>query len=299
MTLKSMTGFSGCEGSLEIADQLFHWTWEIKAVNGKSLDMRLRLPPLLQGCEQAVRKQLGKKIARGSLQANLMLEQESVGQSITINEDMMQAVLAASKALTDKEGITPVTFDGLLGIRGMVETGVANFSNDQIKALEDAVVASFDEALDLLVEARINEGNALQTVLGDIVSEIEMLTKKAENAPERSPEAITAKLNTHLTALIAGDHGLSEERLHQEALLLAAKADIKEETDRLLVHVEAARGFFALSEPVGRRLDFLAQEFGREANTLCSKANDVAITNIGLALKAAIEQFREQIQNVE
>ena len=181
----------------------------------------------------------------------------------------------------------------------MVETGASDLSSDDLTELEKAVVADFDVLLDHLVVSREGEGQALQSFLDDVVSEIEKLTNAAQNAPERAPEAISAKLQAQLSELTQSDHGLSEERLHQEALMMAAKADIKEEIDRLLVHVDAARSFFKLNEPVGRRLDFLSQEFGREANTLCSKANDVAITNIGLALKAAIDQFREQIQNVE
>lgn len=299
MALKSMTGFASCEGTLALADQVYQWTWEIKAVNGKALDMRLRLPHLLQSSEPAVRKLLGKKISRGNLQANLTLEHDGNDQSLSLNEAMMKTVLEASEKANKSHGLAPITFDGLIAIKGIVETGNSSIASDDLKKLEQAVVADFDVLLDHLVVSREGEGQALEAVLHDVVSEIETLSYAAQNAPERAPEAISAKLQAQLSDLIAGDHGLSEERLHQEALLMAAKADIKEEIDRLLVHVEAARSFFKLNEPVGRRLDFLSQEFGREANTLCSKANDVAITNIGLALKAAIDQFREQIQNVE
>ena len=299
MALISMTGFASCEGTLEVAGQVYQWTWEIKAVNGKALDMRLRLPHLLQSCEPAVRKLLGKKISRGNLQANLSLEHDGNDQSLSLNEGMMQTVLEASEKAVKSHGVAPITFDGLISIKGMVETGASDLSSDDLAKLEKAVVADFDVLLDHLVVSREGEGQALQAFLDDVVSEIETLTNAAQNAPERAPEAISAKLQAQLSELIKSDHGLSEERLHQEALMMAAKADIKEEIDRLLVHVEAARSFFKLNEPVGRRLDFLSQEFGREANTLCSKANDVAITNIGLALKAAIDQFREQIQNVE
>ena len=299
MALKSMTGFASREGTLEIADRVYQWTWEIKAVNGKALDMRLRLPHLLQSSEQAVRKLLDKRITRGNLQASLSLEHDGNDQSLSLNEAMMKTVLAASEKASKSHSVAPITFDGLIAIKGMVEVDTSSLDADDLKILEQAVVADFDVLLDNLVVSRKGEGQALEAVLVDVVSEIETLSNAAQNAPERAPEAISAKLQAQLSDLIESDHGLSEERLHQEALMMAAKADIKEEIDRLLVHVDAARGFFKLDEPVGRRLDFLSQEFGREANTLCSKANDVAITNIGLALKAAIDQFREQIQNVE
>lgn len=299
MTLKSMTGYASRDGALETDAATHRWTWDIRSVNGKSLDMRLRVPPSFSELDQLTRKQLTQKLARGNIQAHLTLETSQNDDALIVNDDTLKAVLNVSKKLTADHGLAPISADGLFSIKGLIEIGIAKEQQEDRKTLIDALVADFIAALDALVGSRANEGAALLDILNKTLDEIEALALDAQNAPVRAPDAIRAKLEEQINLLSNGDHNLNQERLHQEALLLAAKADIKEEIDRLIAHVSAARDLIAKDEPVGRRLDFLAQEFNREANTLCSKANDIAITNIGLALKAAIDQFREQVQNVE
>jgi len=299
MGLKSMTGYASQDGALEAGLASYRWTWEVRSVNGKSLDMRLRLPTHLSALDQPARKMLPLKIGRGNIQVNLQLDTTRKEETLALNEAALQAILALSKKLHADHGVQPISMDGILALRNVLDTGGNDDAPADKEALTDALLQNFDHALDRLVDARSTEGAALQNVLENMLSEIERLVHAARNAPERAPDAIRAKLDLQIQEILEGSHDFSEERLYQEALMMAAKADIKEELDRLEAHVAAARGLIGEENAVGRRLDFLAQEFNREANTLCSKANDIAITNIGLALKAAIEQFREQVQNVE
>lgn len=299
MTLKSMTGYASQDGMLEFEAAVYQWTWDIRSVNGKSLDMRLRLPPMLSELEQVLRQNLPKNLARGNIQAHLQLETARSDDILSINEAMLADVLSLSKKLSMEHDLAPISLDAILSIRGMLDTINTDQAPEVKSALMDAVLKDFGVALDLLVSSRANEGAALLRILNDTLNKIETLVVAARDAPERTPKMIHAKLDEQIKDLIASDHGFSEERLYQEALMIAAKVDIKEEIDRLEAHLATARELLSLEEPVGRRLDFLAQEFNREANTVCSKANDIAITNIGLAMKATIEQFREQVQNVE
>lgn len=299
MTVKSMTGYASRDGTLHLDAVSYRWTWDIRSVNGKSLDMRLRAPSFLVELEQQARKLLQRKLARGNIQASLQLDASRDGDGLAVNETALQAALALARKLSAEHGLPPLSADGLLALPGVIDAHVRDDRPEEQAALLDAALADFGKALDALVLSRAKEGEALAGILEKTVDEIGALAAAARDAPERGAAAIRAKLAVQVKTLVEGDHGFSEERLHQEALLMAAKADIKEEIDRLEAHVIAARDLLRMPEPVGRRLDFLAQEFNREANTLCSKANDIAITNIGLALKAAIEQFREQVQNVE
>lgn len=299
MSLKSMTGYASQDGTLELEATTYKWTWDIRSVNGKSLDMRLRLPAALSELDQQVRRQLPKKLARGNIQAHLQLEIEKPNAVLALNEEMLEAVLSLSKKLSKEHDIAPISMDAILSTRGVIDANNNDEATEDKAALSDAVLANLDKALDSLVVSRSGEGAALHQILQDILNEVETLVIAARDAPERSAEVIKAKLDEQIKQLIEGEHDVSQERLYQEALMMAAKVDIKEEIDRLEAHIASARDLLASSEPVGRRLDFLAQEFNREANTVCSKANDIAITNIGLALKATIEQFREQVQNVE
>lgn len=299
MTLKSMTGYASYDGSYETGFSSCRWTWDIRSVNGKGLDMRLRVPPHLSELDQLAKKCLTLKLARGNIQAHLTFETDQNDAAVSINEDALNAVLTLSAKLEKSNNVRPVSFDGLLALRGVLEIGKPEDNKEEKAAIIAALMTDFDRALDALVAARASEGEALRAVLDTILQEAETLTGAARDAPERDVEAIKQRLDEQIRQLVEDDHGLSGERLYQEALLLATKADIREEIDRLYAHIAAARDLIALSEPVGRRLDFLAQEFNREANTLCSKANHIEITRIGLALKASIDQFREQIQNVE
>ena len=299
MSLNSMTGYASQDGTLEIEAKIYRWTWDIRSVNGKSLDIRLRLPPTASELEPHIRRDLPKKMNRGNVQAHLQLETEKSNNELSVNEEMLAAVLALSKRLSKEHDLPPITIDAVLATRGVMDTSNHDGLGEDNSALLDAIRKDFDKTIDSLVVSRSGEGASLHKILEETLNEIEKLVAALRNAPERSPEAIQAKLDEQIKQLIQGEHDISQEKLYQEALIVAAKVDIKEEVDRLEAHLTTARDLLAIDEPVGRRLDFLAQEFNREANTVCSKANDVAITNIGLALKATIEQFREQVQNVE
>ncbi len=296
MPLASMTGFSRVSGDLGPA----RWTWEVRSVNAKGLDIRLRLPPGFDEVEQAARSIAQARLKRGSVQATLTLERPSAGSEIRINEGALAAVLSAAAAISERvPGAAAPTIDGLLAQRGVVEFVEPEETSDDRAALAEAVAADFSNAVSELERARAGEGAALEAILLERVARIEELTKAADACPARQPEAVRKRLAEQVAALVGTGVALDPDRLHQEAALLASRADVREEIDRLFAHVEAARTLIAEGVAVGRRLDFLAQEFGRESNTLCAKSNDRALTAIGLDLKAVVEQFREQVQNVE
>jgi uncharacterized protein (TIGR00255 family) len=295
MTLASMTGFarsSGVHGATR-------WAWELKSVNSKGLDIRLRLPPGRDALEPALRAAISRTLQRGNVSANLTLSREGAAPMVRVNEEVLAAVIATSRDLAKRIEAQPPTLDGILGIKGVMEVVEAEESEAEREAANAALLKGFEEALADLAAMRAKEGETVGKVLHERVGEIEELTKSAEASPSRSIEAIRARLAEQVKELIATSSTLDPERLHQEAALLAAKADVREELDRLHAHVSAARGLLRNGGAVGRKLDFLAQEFNREANTLCSKSNDVALTTIGLALKTAVDQFREQVQNIE
>jgi uncharacterized protein (TIGR00255 family) len=294
MTLASMTGFAraeGCAGPWRL-------TWELKSVNAKGLDARLRLAPQFEVIEPYARQRLAQRLKRGAIQANLTARREAAIPEVCINQELLAELVAAVAKISLPERIAPATLDGLLGMRGVVEI---------IDTIEDEVANSrahasaldlLDAALDALVSMRQTEGGALKNLLLARLERIAALTQTADASPARKPEAIRERLAQSL-ALLAGNTNFDEARLHQEALLLAAKADIREELDRLATHTAAARGLLASGGAAGRRLDFLAQELAREANTLCAKSNDASLTGLGLELRVEIEQFREQLQNIE
>jgi uncharacterized protein (TIGR00255 family) len=289
-----MTGFARADGSSDHS----RWTWEIRSVNGKGLDLRYRLPPGYERLDPPARERCAARLARGNIQATLNLETGSAGGRFRINEAALADVVAAMKRIAATLDVQPPTLDGILALRGIVETAEEE-DEDARSVLDGLILASLDRALVDLAAMRMREGAALGTVLAARLDEIERLTRAAEASPGRQPEKIRARLAEQIAALLDAAPALDPDRLHQEAALLAARADIREEIDRLQAHIAAARDLLARDEPVGRRLDFLAQEFNREVNTLCAKANDVALTAIGLELKAVVDQFREQIQNLE
>jgi uncharacterized protein (TIGR00255 family) len=294
MTLSSMTGFARAQG----ARGAWRWAVEIKCVNAKGLDLRLRAPPAFDRIEAEARTRLGKALARGTVFATINATREGAGVAARVDEALLAEVAAAARAAAEKFGLAPPTLDGLLAIRGVVEAVEAEDDETTKAATADAMLATLNEAIAAVVAARRAEGEALRKVLVERLDAIAALTRAADENPARKPEAVRARLAAAVAALTA-TRGLDESRLHQEAILLAAKADIREELDRLAAHVHAARALLAEGGPVGRRLDFLAQEFSREANTLCAKSNDVTLTSQGLELRAQIEQLREQVQNIE
>jgi uncharacterized protein (TIGR00255 family) len=295
MALSSMTGFARGHG----VAGTYAWSWELKSVNSKGLDLKLRLPPGWDAIEATVRARASEVLSRGSVFANLTVSREGVAPVARINEPVLAAVLATLKALSGKVDAAPPTLDGILSLKGVIDVSEAEESETERAAAESAVVAGFAQALKGLAEMRRNEGDALGKILTGRLSEIGELAARAEATPGRKAEAIKARLAEKIAELLEDSQRFDPDRLHQEALLLATKADIREELDRLTAHVAQGRKLISAGGPVGRKLDFLAQELNRESNTLCSKANDLELTNIGLELKAVVEQFREQVQNLE
>ncbi len=295
MTLSSMTGFARATGTRGA----WRWTVELKSVNAKGLDVRLRIPSTFDRIEPEARARLTKALARGTCFASIDARRDGATQKAKIDAALLEEVSVAARAAAEKFGLAPPTLDGLLAVRGVVDLVEAGDDEAELTAVAAAIVASLDEATQALAAMRRSEGAALAVVLGERLDEISALTEAADVNPARKPEAVKARLTESVAALIGSGRGLDEARLHQEAILLAAKADIREELDRLKAHVAAARVLLTQGGPVGRRLDFLAQEFGREANTLCAKSNDASLTRQGLELRTQIEQLREQVQNIE
>jgi uncharacterized protein (TIGR00255 family) len=295
MALSSMTGFARSHGVCGS----YGWAWEIKSVNGKGLDLRLRVPAGWDAIEVPVRTRTSEALSRGSVQATLTVERTGTSPTVRVNTAILEAVLTALGQLPANIKTSPPSIDSLLALKGVIEVGDSEESEDDRRKAEAAVVDGFAAALAALSEMRRHEGAALGRVLTARLGDIAALTKRAEDAPGRRPDAIKARLAEQIATLVAQSDRFDPDRLHQEAIMIAAKADVREELDRLEAHVAQSRHLMAQGGAIGRRLDFLAQEFNREANTLCAKANDVELTNIGLELKAAVEQFREQVQNVE
>jgi uncharacterized protein (TIGR00255 family) len=295
MKLQSMTGFARAAGERDgtaIA-------WEVKSVNGKSAEIRLRLPPGTERLEPVVRQLVQKHFSRGNFQATLTLARGASNAQPVINEPLLNQLAKIARYLETEFQLAPAAIDGLLALRGVMEFPDAVESDEQRSALDAAVLNVLASALGELEGAREVEGAALGQVLLGHIDLIEALTARAEADPSRDAGAIRIRLAEQVSLLMDAAAGLDENRLYLEAAFLATKADIREEIDRLRTHVASARALLAAGGPIGRKLDFLAQEFNRESNTLCSKSNAATVTAIGLELKAVVDQFREQVQNLE
>ncbi len=295
MALQSMTGFARREGS----SGRYRWAWELRSVNGKGLDLRLRVPAGMERFETEVRRLAGERFARGNIQASLTVAINENQVEAVINKDALSAVLALREELGAVLDPAPLRLDALLAIRGLVDFREAEDSAEAAAARDLSIMEGFAGALQDLVSMREREGQALSEVLNGQVDQIAALAAIVEADPSRSPQEIARRLAAQVALLLEGTAGLDRDRLHAEAALLATKADLREEVDRLKAHVVAAREMLASGGPIGRKLDFLAQEFNRESNTICSKSNAAAITAAGIELKVVIDQFREQIQNLE
>src|ERR1043165_1450445 len=295
MALSSMTGFARADG----VSGPYHWAWELKSVNAKGLELRLRVPPGWDSLEPALRARAAEALARGTIHANLSVQRAGLAPVVRVNEPVLAAVLSTMREVARRIDASPPTADGILGLKGVIEVIDEDESEEDRRAGEAAFRAGFSAALASLAEMRRREGAALGAVLRTRLDEIGALTARAETAPGRAPEAIKARLAEQIAALTETSTRFDPDRLHQEAILLASKADIREELDRLVAHVAQARRLIDAGGPAGRKLDFLSQELNRESNTLCAKSNDVELTNIGLELKSVVEQFREQVQNLE
>jgi uncharacterized protein (TIGR00255 family) len=295
MSIKSMTGFSRVEG----AAGGVAWHWELRSVNGRGLDVRLRLASGTEALEPKAREAVGRHLVRGSVTVSLTVESRSGELQIRLNEEALAQVVKAAEHIRELTEAAPPSADGLMAIKGVLEVVETEESAEVAAARAAAMLESLDEAIYALVAARAGEGARLESVLQANLTEIERLLGLVESSPARTPAAIAQRLREQIGRLLEGSNGLDPDRLHQEAVLLATRADVEEELKRLRAHIAAARELLAEDGAVGRKLDFLAQEFNREANTLCSKANDVDITRAGLALKTVIDQMREQVQNIE
>jgi uncharacterized protein (TIGR00255 family) len=295
MTISSMTGFARTSGTGEGMS----WQWEVKSVNGKALDLRCRLPPGFESLEAPLRAEAARFLKRGSLQVSLSVSGTVRNETIVLNEALLEQILVAGEALRARIGGEPLRADLILGMRGVLDVIPLSEDDSSRSRRDELLLSSFGEAMKDLVSARSAEGARLMALLIDQVGRIAELVNAAGSNPARSVEAIRTRLSEQVARLLEAGSGLDEARLHQEAVLLATRTDIQEELDRLNAHVAAARDLLAEGGAIGRKLDFLAQEFNREANTLCSKAIDRSLTAIGLELKAIIDQMREQVQNIE
>ncbi|MGA1801249.1 YicC/YloC family endoribonuclease [Rhizobium sp. HT1-10] len=295
MALQSMTGFARREGT----SGRYRWAWELRSVNGKGLDLRLRLPPGMERLEVDVRRLISIQFSRGNLQASLSLSADENRFEAVVNQSALATVLAMRDQLAGIIDPAPLKLDTLMAIRGIVEFRETPEGEDAVASRDADVMAGLEGAIFDLKAMREHEGQALSRILLGQVSTIEDLTNVIEQDPSRSPAEIATKLSAQVAALMDAAPGLDRDRLHAEAALIATRVDLREEIDRLKAHVAAARELMAKGGPIGRKLDFLAQEFNRESNTICSKSNAAAVTSAGIELKVVIDQFREQVQNLE
>jgi uncharacterized protein (TIGR00255 family) len=295
MSVNSMTGFARAAGS----SGPWRWAFELKSVNAKGLDIRLRMPAPFDRVETEARGRLAKALARGTCFATLSVQREGAAAGAQIDLMALESIAVAARAAAVKAGLAPPTMDGLLAVRGVFDASEVADDETAVNAACAGALASLAEAIAALSAARRGEGEALAQLLKAMLASIAGLVEAADANPARRPEAVRERLAQSIRTLMESSRGFDENRLHQEGILLAAKADIREELDRLKTHVASARALIEEGGPIGRRLDFLAQELAREASTLCAKANDVSLTAQGLELRAQIEQFREQVQNVE
>ena len=291
----SMTGFARRDGG----DATVSWTWEIKSVNGRSLDVRARLPQGYESLDPVVRSAVTAACSRGNVQVNLSLKRGSAPLQLQVNEELLQQVIDLMAKLETRTQAAPPRLDGILALRGVLEAVEEEESPEHQAARLAVLQGDLEAALEALLAMRAAEGTRLLGLARGHVDEIERLAAAARSCAATQPETLRQRLKEQLALLLAEGSGVAEERLAQELALLAGKADVREELDRLTAHVEAARELLDQGGAVGRKLDFLCQEFNREANTLCSKSADVELTRIGLDLKSSIEQLREQIQNIE
>ena len=295
MGLTSMTGFAASSGEVDGID----WRWDLRTLNGRGLDMRVRVPPGFEHVEPAARERIARVVARGNCQAGLQIRRSTAGADLTINEAALARVMELVAAIRAAGDIAAPRADGVLALKGVLDAPEPGQGGESRDVATGAMIAGLERALTDLGEARRREGDELARSLLAQLGEISALVDAIAALPTRTREAQLERLRGQLERLLETGIELSSERLQQEAALLATKVDIREEIDRVNAHVEAARGLIGADGAVGRRLDFLAQEFNREANTICAKSSDIETTRLGLELKAVIDQFREQVQNVE
>jgi uncharacterized protein (TIGR00255 family) len=294
MPISSMTGFARKEGR----SGPFEWVWEMRSVNGRGLDVRLRLPNGMEELEGYIRAVTPKSFTRGNIQISLQFDQRAQ-QQLQVNQDVLAQVLKQLAALQGTPGTADATLDGVLALRGVLEMQDPEIDADEIDARDFQLRATFDATISDLDNSRREEGHRIDATLRSHLTAISALVSRSEVIAAARPDSVRDRLRAQIDEVLGDRPTVPEERLAQELALLMVKADISEEIQRLKAHVEAAEESLESNEAIGRRLDFLCQEFNREANTLCSKANDVALTAVGLDLKVEVDRLREQVQNIE
>jgi len=295
MSLCSMTGFARAGGSLGA----FSWSWEIKSVNGRGLDIRCRFPPGMESVEQGARTLIKKNFSRGNFQLSLHLNRQNLDARVSINESVLEQMQVVIREVSQRMETTAPSPVEILSLRGILESSEPADSDEEKVEREAVLLASLKDAVENLISVRQTEGAHLQAVLLETVQEIKNLAQVARNCESTQGDSIRARLKAQVDEIMEAAPSLPEERIAQEVALLMVKADIREELDRLDAHAGAMEALLNSASPVGRQIDFLMQEFNREANTLCSKATHLELTRIGLDLKAVIDQAREQAQNIE
>lgn len=295
--LRSMTAYARAQGG----DDTLAWVWEIRGVNGRGLDIRARLPHGFDRFDQPLRQRAQAKLHRGSLQIGLTLRRSSSSGDVRVNSELLAQYAEIAAELHEGGKAVSASADGLLALPGVLERAEEGETLDETRQAQRdaAMLADLDTTIESFIEMRRAEGQRLGALLSGQLDQIETAIETASACAAAQPDALRERLRGLVAELLEASPSLPEERLAQEAALLVGKADVREELDRLRAHLEAARALLAEGGAIGRRLDFLCQEFNREANTLCSKSPDVELTRIGLQLKAVIEQFREQVQNLE
>ncbi len=295
MSLSSMTGFARAHG----AQGAWRWHWEVRSVNARGLDFRVRMPEGFESLEQPTRLLAAERFTRGSMTATLSVDAGQARGAVRVNEEALGQVLSILRALEGNVRAEPPRLDGILSLRGVLEVQQDELSETELATRDAAILSSLTQALDALLLARRDEGARLNGFLSAQIETLSGLREQAATLILSQPEQLQARLKAAIAQVDNGQAIVSQERIAQEVAMLLVKADIREELDRLKAHLSQARDLLAARGAQGRRLDFLSQELNREANTLCSKSSDIHLTRIGLEMKAIIDQFREQVQNVE
>lgn len=295
MTLSSMTGFARGSGEQDG----FRWNWELKSVNNKGLEIRCKLPGFLDGYDLDLKKLIGSNLTRGSVFLNLNIEQDAGAEQFVINNERLDQLVETAERLVNESELSPARIDGLLAIKGVIDIAGNDLSDERVTALKKSLSESLTSVVEQLKIARREEGERMLLVLRGQLAEMKELLSQARNAVGNRDTAMRTRFETQLAKIQNLDKPVPDDRIAQEVAIMAVKSDIQEEFDRLAAHFDEAGKLLSSDKPVGRRLDFLCQEFNREANTLCSKSNDTALTRAGVDLKVIIDQFREQVQNIE
>lgn len=299
MNISSMTGFGRSSGHCEIENNVFDWTFEAKSVNAKNFDFKVRLPQMLESLSGDLKTIAQKYFERGTISVNLDMKTAQTADNIKVNNELLAKLLVTAKEFCQNENLQMPTMGELLNVSGVIEIEHKSFDDEILLVLSEELKSGFEKCCEELQRARRLEGEKIADALSVLLQKIKDIVGAIVVKAEKMPEQIAEKLKQQIKEFLGENTDVSEERLAQEIVFLVNRADIREETDRLQAHIKTAENLLQDKQSVGRRLDFLCQELNREANTTCSKAADVEIINCGMELKATIEQFREQVQNME